>query len=137
MTIHLMTPEIKGRPIDVTSIENALVDMLVRGTEADLSKLQLVKGTMKLVDTHEQKQVLGQVGALCPEIEVGGSAANVLRALAVLGAAQVIVRWSVKTTTAKPLPTASNIFQSKADSCSKRAKQAPASLWLPKTGSEP
>jgi sugar/nucleoside kinase (ribokinase family) len=85
MTVHLMTPEIRSRKLDVTSIENALVDMLVRGTENDLKTLQLVKGTMKLVDTLEQERVLGQVGSLKPEVEVGGSAANVLRALAILG----------------------------------------------------
>ena len=80
-----MTPEIRSRKLDVTSIENALVDMLVRGTENDLNTLKLVKGTMKLVDTLEQDRVLGQVGSLKPEVEVGGSAANVLRALAILG----------------------------------------------------
>jgi sugar/nucleoside kinase (ribokinase family) len=75
----------KNRDLDVSTVENALVDLLVRANDDHISKLNLVKGAMRLVSPEEQRAVLSQVGSLKPEVEVGGSAANVLRALALLG----------------------------------------------------
>lgn len=74
-----LTPESKHRPLDISGVENAILDFLVRGSEADLRELGLHKGTMKLVDTDEQATILAHVGGLEPEIEAGGSCANVLR----------------------------------------------------------
>lgn len=75
-----------SRPLDVTAIENALVDLLVRGDDASVSQLGLTKGTMKLVESDEQRTILEKIGDLHTEIELGGSAANALRGMATLGA---------------------------------------------------
>jgi sugar/nucleoside kinase (ribokinase family) len=40
---------------------------------------------MRLVSEDDQKQLLERIGGMTPEVEVGGSAANVLRAIAMLG----------------------------------------------------
>ncbi len=69
----------KQRPLDITGVENAILDFLVKGTDSDLRDLGLDKGIMKLVDTEEQAAILEHVGGLEPEIEAGGSCANVLR----------------------------------------------------------
>ncbi|RZV41248.1 MAG: hypothetical protein EX269_16610, partial [Acidimicrobiales bacterium] len=79
------TAEQKRRPIDITGVENAILDFLIRGSEADLQELGLDKGIMKLVDTDEQAAILEHVGELEPEIEAGGSCANVLRVAARFG----------------------------------------------------
>jgi sugar/nucleoside kinase (ribokinase family) len=85
MENRMITQELANRELDVTSIENALIDLLVRASEGVLSEMNLTKGVMRLVDTTEQGELLKRVGNLAPEVEVGGSASNVLRALAVLG----------------------------------------------------
>lgn len=75
-----------SRPIDVTSIENALVDLLVRAEESDLHELGMHKGRMQLVDGSIQARILANLGRLTAEVELGGSAANALRAMALVGA---------------------------------------------------
>lgn len=80
------TTEQKERPIDISGVENAILDFLVRGEDSDLADLGLDKGIMKLVGTDEQAAILEQVGGLEPEIEAGGSCANVLRVAARFGA---------------------------------------------------
>ena len=74
-----------GRELDVSTVENALVDVLVRATDDHIASFQLTKGAMRLVSPEEQGVLLRSVGNLAPEVEVGGSAANVMRALALLG----------------------------------------------------
>lgn len=74
------------RRFDITGIENALLDLLVHVEDPHLERLGLVKGTMRLVEIAEQRQILDSVGELEPEIEPGGSCANVLRAASLLGA---------------------------------------------------
>lgn len=86
MENRLLGENLQGRAIDVTAIENALIDLLVRASDGVLSEMKLTKGVMKLVETTEQTELLKKVGNLSPEVEVGGSAANVLRAMSVLGA---------------------------------------------------
>jgi sugar/nucleoside kinase (ribokinase family) len=78
--------EQQERPIDVTSIENALVDLLVRAEDTDLKELGLHKGHMQLVDAGQQVHILANLGKLTTEVELGGSAANALRGMAMLGA---------------------------------------------------
>ncbi len=73
------------RALDITGVENAILDFLVRASENDLVALGLDKGIMKLVDTEEQATILEHIGNLEPEIEAGGSCANVLRMAARFG----------------------------------------------------
>ncbi len=79
------TADQKRRPLDITGVENAILDFLVRGEDSDLQELGLDKGIMKLVETEEQAAILEHVGGLEPEIEAGGSCANVLRVAARFG----------------------------------------------------
>ncbi len=77
------TPELVG-------IENAILDLLVRVEDRHLDEMALDKGIMKLVTADEQRAILDHVlhreGEVHkPEIEAGGSCANVLRAAARLG----------------------------------------------------
>jgi sugar/nucleoside kinase (ribokinase family) len=74
-----------ARPLDVTSIENALVDLLVRAEDSDVAELGMSKGVMQLVSAETQVRVLANLGKLTTEVELGGSAANALRGLALLG----------------------------------------------------
>lgn len=76
--------------LEVTGIENAILDLLVRVEDRHLDEMGLDKGIMKLVTAEEQQAILDHVldrdGELLePEIEAGGSCANVLRAAARLG----------------------------------------------------
>lgn len=75
-----------SRPIDVTTIENALVDMLVRAEDSDVRELGMTKGVMQLVDAPEQARLLASLGKLTAEVELGGSGANAMRGMALLGA---------------------------------------------------
>ncbi len=75
-----------GRKIDITGIENAILDLLVQVKDYLIDDLGLDKGTMRLVDTEQQGQILDTIGELKPEITPGGSCANVLRSAASLGA---------------------------------------------------
>ncbi len=76
----------KSRNIDVCSIENALIDLLVRAENTDLKELGMQKGVMQLVDSETQVRALANLGKLTTEVELGGSAANALRGMAILGA---------------------------------------------------
>lgn len=73
------------RSVDITGVENAILDFLVQAQDSDLEALGLDKGTMMLVDTDEQATILEHIGNLEPEIEAGGSCANVLRVAARFG----------------------------------------------------
>lgn len=85
-TSDFFSAEQKRRTLDITGIENAILDFLVRASDSDLAELGLDKGIMKLVDTEEQATILEHVNGLEPEIEAGGSCANVLRMAARFGA---------------------------------------------------
>lgn len=86
MEHSFLTREHAARAIDVTSIENALVDLLVRAEESDLRELGMKKGHMQLVEGALQARILANLGKLTAEVELGGSAANALRAMALVGA---------------------------------------------------
>ena len=47
------------KKIDVISVCNALVDILIQASDDDLTKLSLTKGVMHLVDHERQRAVLG------------------------------------------------------------------------------
>ncbi len=72
-----------GPELDVVAIGNALVDVLATATDADLEALDLVKGTMVLVDHDRSESIYASMG---PTTEAsGGSAANTAAGLAALG----------------------------------------------------
>ncbi|MYB20282.1 MAG: adenosine kinase [Holophagales bacterium] len=75
---------------ELVGIENAILDLLVRVEDRHLDEMGLDKGIMKLVTAEEQEAILDHVlnrdgEILQPEIEAGGSCANVLRAASLLG----------------------------------------------------
>jgi sugar/nucleoside kinase (ribokinase family) len=68
---------------DVTAIGNAIVDVLAQADDALLTKHQLAKGAMSLIDATTAERLYGIMG---PGREVsGGSAANTAAAIAALG----------------------------------------------------
>ncbi|MEM1246057.1 MAG: adenosine kinase [Acidobacteriota bacterium] len=85
MSKHWFDGDLRERGLDIVGIENALLDLLVRAEDSVIDQLGLSKGTMKLVDREEQAAILETVGDLSPEVQSGGSCANVLRNVARLG----------------------------------------------------
>lgn len=73
------------KSLDVVGVCNALVDILVEASEADIQKLGLKKGVMHLVDEARQKEVLDHLKHVPSQVELGGSAMNAIRTLAQLG----------------------------------------------------
>ena len=72
-----------GPGLDVVAVGNALVDVLATASDADLDALDLVKGTMALVDHARSESIYAAMG---PTIEAsGGSAANTAAGVAALG----------------------------------------------------
>jgi len=69
--------------LDVVCVGNALVDVLASATDQDLVDLDLIKGTMVLVDHERSSAIYDSMG---PTIEAsGGSAANTAAGVAALG----------------------------------------------------
>ena len=68
---------------DVVGIGNAIVDVLAHADDQFIKDLDLVKGSMNLIDEETAETVYGKMG---PGVECsGGSAANTIAALASLG----------------------------------------------------
>lgn len=68
---------------DVVAIGNAIVDVLARADDALIETEGLTKGSMRLIDAEEAERLYAAMG---PAVEVsGGSAANTLAGMAVLG----------------------------------------------------
>ncbi len=74
------------KKFDVSSICNALLDILVYAEEKDITALGLTKGIMHLVDDTRQKEVESHFDAKKETQELGGSSLNAMRTLAALGA---------------------------------------------------
>jgi len=70
---------------DVVGVCNALVDILIEVHEHDLSKLELRKGVMHLVDGARQSTILKHFAGRPQTVELGGSGMNAIRTLASLG----------------------------------------------------
>jgi sugar/nucleoside kinase (ribokinase family) len=70
---------------DITSVCNALMDVLIEISDDDIKKLGLTKGVMHLVDSARQKEVLSHFKGKAHVTELGGSAMNAIRTLASLG----------------------------------------------------
>ena len=70
----------------VIGIGNALTDFLVNLRNDDvLTRLNLGKGSMNLVDAELQRQIQGETADLPHTLSLGGSAANTIRCMARLG----------------------------------------------------
>jgi len=70
--------------IDVLAVGNALVDVLTRASDEQLAERGLVKGTMRLVDEADARDLYEAMG---PGVEIsGGSAANTIVGVASFGA---------------------------------------------------
>jgi sugar/nucleoside kinase (ribokinase family) len=70
---------------DITSVCNALMDVLIEVSDEDLNFLNLNKGVMHLVDSRRQREVLSHFKNKSKVTELGGSAMNAIRTLAQLG----------------------------------------------------
>jgi sugar/nucleoside kinase (ribokinase family) len=69
---------------DVVGIGNAIVDIIARCDEGFLTKHDLIKGSMRLIDAEEANRLYGAMG---PAVErSGGSVANAIAGLASFGA---------------------------------------------------
>lgn len=70
----------------ILGIGNALTDMLVSlSSDEVLKQYQLAKGSMSLVDSQMQTDVLSSVAGCPYSLSLGGSAGNTIRAMARLG----------------------------------------------------
>ena len=74
------------KQFDISTICNALMDILVKAEESDIKKLELTKGIMHLVDDSRQKTVSDHFNDQFDTTELGGSSLNAIRSLAALGA---------------------------------------------------
>ncbi|MBM3420886.1 MAG: adenosine kinase, partial [Bacteroidetes bacterium] len=71
----------------VIGIGNALVDIMVKIPGEELLKeFNMPKGSMQLVDAERSEQVKRGTGNLARSVSSGGSVANTIHALAILGA---------------------------------------------------
>jgi len=71
----------------ILGMGNALVDILILvEDEKTLSQLELPKGSMQLVDVKRSQSILDHLQGLTRNLSAGGSAANTIHALAMLGA---------------------------------------------------
>lgn len=75
--------------VDVVALGSAIVDLFCSVPESFIEKLGMVKGSMALVGPELAESVLSQVGQV--EISGGGSAANTLVGLSLLGHKVTIV----------------------------------------------
>tara|TARA_B100000902_G_scaffold388489_1_gene434240 strand:- start:102 stop:1091 length:990 start_codon:yes stop_codon:yes gene_type:complete len=78
--------EIPLKTLDVVSICNALIDLLIQAEESDIQSLDLNKGIMHLVDADRQKTVLSHFEGHETTTQLGGSCLNAIRTLAALDA---------------------------------------------------
>lgn len=68
----------------VSTICNALVDVFLKATDYDIKVLDLNKGKMHLVDKKQQEKILQHFTKQRQAIELGGSALNLIKAMAQL-----------------------------------------------------
>ena len=77
--------ELSSRPVDVYGIGNAIVDILTFADESLLETFELSKGSMTLMDSDRQAQVLQKLEGKELRLASGGSAANTMIGLAQSG----------------------------------------------------
>jgi sugar/nucleoside kinase (ribokinase family) len=74
-----------SKEFDVCGLGNALVDILLELTDEEFAALGFEKGTMRLVEPAEQKDLLGRFRDHEPRLVSGGSVANSIIACSQLG----------------------------------------------------
>jgi sugar/nucleoside kinase (ribokinase family) len=71
----------------ILGVGNALVDVLIRlGNDRELDELNLPKGSMQLVNRKRSDEILKRLSGTPASLEAGGSAANTMHGIAMLGA---------------------------------------------------
>lgn len=80
-----MNYQVKKAACDVTGIGSPLMDIIVDADETLLSKLGLPKGGMTLIDEAQSAEILSKIASLHAVRVPGGSAANTLAGVAMLG----------------------------------------------------
>jgi sugar/nucleoside kinase (ribokinase family) len=78
------------KSIDVTGICNGLVDIFADISHEDFQPLGYEKGTMRLVEVDEQRELLGRFAGQSPAMCSGGSVANSMIVVAQLGGKSAI-----------------------------------------------
>src|SRR3989338_3362690 len=83
---------IMRKPNDVIGLGNALMDLLVEVDNNLLLELNLKKGEFHLVDEEKAQQLLRRIKQAELKIEAvpGGSAANTLKGIALLGGGAIL-----------------------------------------------
>jgi sugar/nucleoside kinase (ribokinase family) len=79
------------RPYRVCGFGNAIVDIFIKAHDGHLEELSIDKGTMRLVEHHEQAHLLDRLGGKIEAKASGGSVANSLAAFAQLGGAAALI----------------------------------------------
>jgi 5'-methylthioadenosine phosphorylase len=75
---------------DVIALGAMLVDLLIEVDETKLTEMDLKKGEMHLVEEEKAKEILTNIQQHNPKIAPGGSAANTIRALGLLGSSAIL-----------------------------------------------
>src|SRR4051812_49623946 len=73
------------KEFDVCGLGNAIVDIFVEVTDDEFTLLNFDRGTMRLVEIGEQRNLLERLHARDPRLVSGGSVANSVIALSQLG----------------------------------------------------
>jgi sugar/nucleoside kinase (ribokinase family) len=74
-----------NKSLDVCGLGNGLVDIFVEASEGEFSALDFEKGTMRLVESAEQRELLRRFADRSPVMASGGSVANSIIAHSQLG----------------------------------------------------
>lgn len=75
----------KKAEYDVLGMGSALLDFTVMVKDEDLAKLALQKGGMQLIDAERSRQILAGLAGMKMDVTPGGSSANTLAGISVLG----------------------------------------------------
>jgi sugar/nucleoside kinase (ribokinase family) len=75
----------KKAEYDVLGIGSALLDFTVMVDDADLAQFGLMKGGMQLIDADRSREILSRLQGKKMEITPGGSSANTLAGISMLG----------------------------------------------------
>jgi sugar/nucleoside kinase (ribokinase family) len=86
-----MNYQTKQASYDVTGIGSPLMDIIVEADESLLAALGLPKGGMTLIDEAQSADILSKIAALSAVRVPGGSAANTLAGVAMLGGKALFV----------------------------------------------
>src|SRR4051794_38292069 len=80
-----------SREFHVCGLGNSLVDILLELTDEEFAALEFERGTMRLVEPAEQRNLIGRFRDHEPRLVSGGSVANSVIALSQLGGAGAFI----------------------------------------------